>query len=150
MKRRCIEEKTRQDKKEEVRGEDAEKRGEETMQRTEERRGAERRGAERREQKRGERMDRRIPPDSRAAGTRRRSARRRKCRACRRREFRYSADAPSPSLLRRLLKGEGGAAEWRSRRRLGEPGEERFDNHEREHQRVPAVVRGPGGVSTPR
>ena len=33
------------------------------------------------------------------------------------REFRHSADTPSPSLLKRLLKGEGDAAEWRSRRR---------------------------------
>ena len=33
----------------------------------------------------------------------------------------HSADTPSPSLLKRLLKGEGGAAGWQSRRRLQQP-----------------------------
>ena len=36
----------------------------------------------------------------------------------RRREFCHFADIPSPPLLKRLLEGEGGAAEWQSRRRL--------------------------------
>ena len=31
----------------------------------------------------------------------------------------HFTDSPSPSLLKHLLKGEGGAAEWQSRRRLG-------------------------------
>ena len=40
----------------------------------------------------------------------------------RRREFCHFTDAPSQSLLKRLLKGEGGAAEWQySRRRLVRP-----------------------------
>ena len=40
----------------------------------------------------------------------------------RRREFCHSADVPSPSVLKRLLQGEGGAAEWQSfRRRLRPP-----------------------------
>ena len=33
----------------------------------------------------------------------------------------HFADIPSPSLLKRLLKGEGGAAKWQSRRRLVGP-----------------------------
>ena len=40
--------------------------------------------------------------------------------APRRREFGHFADTHSPSVLKRLLKGEGGAAEWRSRRRRGQ------------------------------
>ena len=36
----------------------------------------------------------------------------------RRREFCHFTDIPSPSLLKRLLKGERGAAERQSRRRL--------------------------------
>ena len=37
------------------------------------------------------------------------------------REFCHSADALSPSRLKHLLKVEGGAAEWQSRRRLDRP-----------------------------
>ena len=39
---------------------------------------------------------------------------------CRRRDCHF-ANTPSQSLLKRLLKGEGGAAEWRSRRQLDQP-----------------------------
>ena len=50
-----------------------------------------------------------------------RGDRRQPARLARRREFCHCADTPSPSLLKRLLKGEGGAAEGQSRRRLGSP-----------------------------
>ena len=45
-----------------------------------------------------------------------------------RRRDRHSAGTPSSSLLKRLLKGEAGAAEWQnSRRRLPVPGLGRVD-----------------------
>ena len=46
----------------------------------------------------------------------------------RRREGCHFADTPFPSMLKHLLEGEGGAAEWQSRRRLGAP-------DDTEHQR---------------
>ena len=84
------------------------------------------------------------PVHLKAVGAERRQGRERGGARSRRRELCHSADAPSPSLLKHLLRGEGGAAEWQNSRRRPGDGSERGRDLLREAGGGPASPEGPG------